>query len=55
LDLADRPDPQLLQGLVVELAAVVLAHAPTRPDPYPKVNLLVNGSVTANLPLRPVQ
>jgi hypothetical protein len=46
LDLADRPDPQLLQGLVIQFAAVVVTHAPTRPDPYRKVNLLVNGLVT---------
>ena len=44
--LADRSDAQLLQGLVVELAAVVIAHAPTRPDPNRKVNLLVNGLVS---------
>jgi hypothetical protein len=31
-DLADRADAQLLQGLVIQLAAVVLAHARTRPD-----------------------
>jgi hypothetical protein len=29
-DLADGPEAQLLQGLVIKLAAVVLAHAPTR-------------------------
>jgi len=44
-DLADRADAQLLQGLVVQLAAVVLAHARTRPDHDQKVNLLVNGLV----------
>jgi hypothetical protein len=31
---------------VIELAAVVLAHARTRPDHHHKVNLLVNGLVT---------
>jgi hypothetical protein len=41
-DLADRADPQLLQGLVIELAAVVVAHARTRPDHHRKVNLLLN-------------
>src|SRR4029453_3047054 len=46
LNLADRADPQLLQGLVIQLAAVVIAHARTRPDPHHKVNLLVNGLVT---------
>jgi DDE superfamily endonuclease len=46
-DLADRADAQLFQGLVIQLAAVVLAHARTRPDPDHKVNLLVNGLVTA--------
>jgi hypothetical protein len=35
----------LLQGLVIQLAAVVIAHARTRPDHYHKVNLLVNGLV----------
>jgi hypothetical protein len=44
-DLADCADAQLLQGLVIQLAAVVLAHARTRPDPNHKVNLLVNGLV----------
>jgi hypothetical protein len=39
----------LLQGLVVQLAAVVIAHARTRPDHYHKVNLLVNGLVTVLL------
>jgi hypothetical protein len=45
-DLADGPDAQLLQGLVVEFAAVVIAHTRTRPDHHHQVNLLVNGSVT---------
>ena len=49
LDLADRADPQLFQGLVVELAAVVVAHARTRPDHDHKVNLLMNGLVSALL------
>jgi hypothetical protein len=35
----------LLQGLVVELAAVVVAHARTQPDHHNKVNLLMNGLV----------
>jgi len=42
LDLADCAKAQLLQGLVIQLAAVVIAHARTRPDPYHKVNLLMN-------------
>src|SRR5215211_6366374 len=46
LDLADGADAQLLQGLVVEFAAVVLAHAWTRPDRHHKVKLLMNGLVT---------
>jgi hypothetical protein len=46
LDLADRAEAQLLQGLVVQLAAVVLAHPRTRPDSYRNVNLLVNGLVS---------
>jgi len=41
-DLADRADAQLLQGLVIQLAAVVLAHSQTRPDHHQKVDLLVN-------------
>jgi hypothetical protein len=45
-DLADRTNAQLLQGLVVELAAVVVAHARTRPDCYRKVRLLMNGLVS---------
>jgi hypothetical protein len=45
LNLADGPEAQLLQGLVIEFAAVVVAHARTRPDPDHKVNLLVNGLV----------
>jgi hypothetical protein len=45
LDLADRADPQLLQGPVIQLAAIVVAHARTRPDSDYKVNLLVNGLV----------
>jgi hypothetical protein len=32
---------------VIQLAAVVIAHARTRPDHYHKVNLLVNGLVTS--------
>jgi hypothetical protein len=40
LDLADRADAQLLQGLVVELAAVVVTHAKTRPDCHPKSSYL---------------
>jgi hypothetical protein len=47
-DPADGAEAQLLQGLVIEFAAVVLAHGRTRPDPDHKVNLLVNGLVTAN-------
>src|SRR5829696_3176526 len=47
LDLADGADAQLLQGLVVEFAAVVLAHAWTRPDRHHKVKLLMNGLVCA--------
>jgi hypothetical protein len=46
LDLADRANAQLLKGLVVELAAVAVAHARTRPDCYPEVKLLMNGLVT---------
>jgi hypothetical protein len=46
LALADGADAQLLQGLVVEFAAVVLAHAWTRPDRHHKVKLLMNGLVT---------
>jgi hypothetical protein len=34
---------------VVEFAAVVIAHARTRPDHHHKVNLLVNGLVTSPL------
>jgi len=45
-DLANCPKAQLLQGLVVQFAAVVLAHARTRPDPDHKLNLLMNGLVT---------
>jgi hypothetical protein len=41
LDLPDRSDAQLLKGLVVKLAAVVLAHAATRPDHHHKVKLLM--------------
>ena len=40
LDLADRPEAQLLRGLVIQLAAVVVAHAPTRPDPHHKSTYL---------------
>jgi hypothetical protein len=32
---------------VIQFAAVVVAHARTRPDPGHKVNLLVNGLVSA--------
>jgi hypothetical protein len=49
LNLADGPDAQLLQGLVIQLAAVVIAHARTRPDHHHKVNLLVNGLVVAGI------
>jgi len=45
-DLANCPKAQLLQGLVVQFAAVVLAHARTRPDPDHKLNLLMNGLVS---------
>jgi len=45
--LPDGADAQLLQGLVVQLAAVVLAHARTRPNLDHEVNLLVNGLVLA--------
>jgi hypothetical protein len=45
LDLADGADPQLLQGLVIELAAVVVTHAGTRPECHRKVKLLMNGLV----------
>jgi hypothetical protein len=38
LDLPDRADTQLFQGLVVKLAAIVLAHARTRPDHDHEVN-----------------
>jgi hypothetical protein len=38
LDLPDRADTQLLQGLVVKLAAIVVAHARTRPDHHHEVN-----------------
>src|SRR4029453_3192129 len=47
LDLADRADAQLLQGLMVELAAIVLAHCGPRPDPAHIVKLLVNSLVSA--------
>src|SRR5215211_3752868 len=48
-DLADGPDAQLLKGLVIQFAAVVVAHARTRPDHHHKVNLLMNGLVSALL------
>jgi hypothetical protein len=34
---------------VIQLAAVVVAHAPTRPDTHYKVNLLLNDLVSALL------
>jgi hypothetical protein len=45
-DLADGAETQLLQGPVIQLTAVIVAHARTRPDPDHKVNLLVNGLVS---------
>jgi hypothetical protein len=39
-DLPDGADAQLLQGLVIQLAAIVLAHARTRPDPTTKSTYL---------------
>jgi len=45
LDLADRADAELLKRLVVELAAIVVAHARTQPDHHNKVNLLMHGLV----------
>jgi hypothetical protein len=46
LDLTDRTNTQLLEGLVVELAAVVVAQARTRPNPVQIVKLLMNGLVS---------
>jgi hypothetical protein len=43
LDLANCAEAQLLQGLVIQLAAVVLAHAGLEQNPNHTVNLLVNG------------
>jgi hypothetical protein len=54
-DLANRAEAQLLQGRVIELAAVVLAHAGLDQNPDHNVNLLVNGLVTADLLLSTVQ
>jgi hypothetical protein len=45
LDLADCATAQLLKSLVIQLAAIVVAHAPTRPDRHHKVKLLMNGLV----------
>src|SRR5205823_4693398 len=46
LDLPDGADAQLLQGLVVELAAVVVAHAATRSNHHHNVKLLMNALVS---------
>jgi hypothetical protein len=48
LDLADRMKAQLLQRLVVELAAVTVTHARTGPDGDRNVKLLMNGLVSAH-------
>jgi hypothetical protein len=45
-DLADRAEAQLFQGLVIQLTAIVVARARTRPDHHHNVNLLMNGSVS---------
>ena len=45
LDPANRAEAQLLQGLVIQFAAIIIAHARTRPELDHKVNLLVNGLV----------
>jgi hypothetical protein len=49
LDPANRADAQLLQSPVIQLAAVIIAHARTRPEPDHNVNLLVNGLVSGLL------
>src|SRR4030095_3450820 len=46
-DLFDRADPQLLQGVVVELATVVVAHATSDYTHDPIVHLLMTALVSA--------
>jgi hypothetical protein len=46
LNLADRPHTQDFQRVVIELAAIVVAHGPIQPRQTPSVHLLVNGLVS---------
>ena len=46
LDLIHRPEPEDLQRLVIQLAAVIVTHAPIIPDHATRVDLLMKSLVT---------